>query len=112
MNDSDDSQDEPQSGPEVRHVNVSEGDGVVIKESIRLRDREGPGKRFIEQRSGDDLQRSTGKWLKLLRIIDHKNDHYLEELKDPETGEILRRCDEPLSEHRDHGAAKKKNASD
>jgi hypothetical protein len=107
-----DEQLESQDPPEVRHLNVCEGDGIAVRAFMKLKDKEGPGKPSVEQHTGDDLQRSTGKWLKLNRVIDRKNNHYVEELRDPETGEILRRCEEALSEHQGHGAAKQNNTSD
>jgi len=40
--------------------------------------------------------------------IDKKNDKYKEIVKNKETGEIIHFCEEPLSEHRGHGYAKKR----
>ena len=42
------------------------------------------------------------------RCIDKDNNHYKEIVVDPETGEIIHQCEEPLSEHRGHGSDKKK----
>lgn len=69
---------------------------------------QGTGKLYIEGKSGDDLQRENGKWMKKERIIDRENDHYREVVTDPETGKVIQHCDEPLSQHRGHGSAKKK----
>jgi len=44
----------------------------------------------------------------LERLIDRENDWYAETVTDPETGEIVHECKEPLSEHQGHGAAKKR----
>ena len=89
---------------------------VTIKETINIKSKLGMkgrhasgGKPFIEQISGDDLHRDSGQWRKLNRTIDRENDHYYEVVTDPETGEILHECKEPLSEHRGHGAAKVKS---
>ncbi len=40
------------------------------------------------------------------RRIDRDNDRYDEVVIDPETGEIVYECHEPLSEHWGHGSAK------
>ncbi|HUK55579.1 MAG TPA: zinc ribbon domain-containing protein, partial [Nitrospiria bacterium] len=58
---------------------------------------------------GDDLHKKSGKWYKKERIIDKDNDQYKEVISDPETGEIIHECQEPLSEHRNHGSAKNKD---
>jgi hypothetical protein len=50
-----------------------------------------PGERkpFMEEKSGDDLHRKTGRWSKLTRLIDRRGDRYVENIVDEETGEIL-----------------------
>jgi hypothetical protein len=49
--------------------------------------------------------------MQLTRIIDREKDLYKEVVKDPDTGEIVHECEEPLSQHIGHGTAKckKKN---
>jgi hypothetical protein len=42
------------------------------------------------------------------RVIDRDNDYYLERIVDPETGEVIRECEEKLSEHQGRGSAKPK----
>jgi hypothetical protein len=84
---------------------------VPVRESVRL---EGwtPGERkaFMEQLVGDDLQRSTGRRMHKERLIDRRNDRYREVIVDPETGNEIHRCEEPLSAHRGHGSAKFKKS--
>ncbi|MCG6537661.1 MAG: hypothetical protein L7F78_23840 [Syntrophales bacterium LBB04] len=46
--------------------------------------------------------------MKLSRVIDREKDIYYEVVFNPETGEIFHGCQEPLSQHRGHGASKKK----
>lgn len=58
--------------------------------------------------SGDDLRKSDGKWMKKDRIIDREKNRYIEKVVDPETGEVVHHCDEPLTEHYGHGSAKPK----
>jgi hypothetical protein len=52
----------------------------------------------------------SGLWNKLIRIIDRDNNWYKEEITDPRTGEIIHKDEGPLSEHQDHGDAKKKKS--
>lgn len=65
------------------------------------------GKTLGESLSGDDLHRKTGKWVQKSRTIDHQNDWYEEVVTDPDTGQVLHRCAEPLSRHRGHGSDKR-----
>jgi len=39
-------------------------------------------------------------------IVDREGNRYLEKVTDPETGEVVHSCEEPLSEHQGHGTAK------
>ncbi len=65
-------------------------------------------KPFIEVVSGGDLHRKSGRWMKLERVIDREKDQYKEKVTNPQTGEIVHRCEELLSEHRGHGSARKR----
>ena len=62
---------------------------------------------FYEAKSGAELHRKSGKWMNREMVVDRETDRYLEVVTDPETGEVVHRCEEPLSEHRGHGDAKK-----
>ncbi len=98
-------------GSSQRTINVSIQESVTVREKIRMQGKhDGKGKPFVDQTQGDDLHRKTGIWMKLSRVIDRDNDLYHETVKNPETGEVVHECKEPLSEHRGHGAAKKKNS--
>ena len=68
-------------------------------------------KPFFESVSGDDLFRLTGQWNKLKRVIDRARDYYLEVITDRRTGKIIRYCEEPLSQHKGRGSAKKEKRS-
>ena len=70
--------------------------------------RGGKGKPVVEGFTGDDLYRKTGRWMHKVQIVDREQDRYFKEIVDPATGEVVRRCEEPLSEHRGHGTAKKR----
>ena len=58
--------------------------------------------------AGDDLRKSDNKWITKERVIDKNKDLYREVVKDPTTGEIVHHCEEHLSQHFGHGAAKLK----
>ena len=97
----------PVCGSTTRKFHGVLRDTIMFKEKLRMKGRhpEG-GKPFIEQVSGDDLHRKSGKWMKLSRIIDRDNDTYSEVVTDPETGKVIHKSEEQLSKHRGHGSAK------
>lgn len=87
---------------------------VEIQGTVTLRSKLGlkhkrPGlKRPIyEEVSGDDLYRKTGLWSRVLQVIDRQNNRYKKVVTNAETGEVLRSVDEPLSDHKDRGSARK-----
>jgi hypothetical protein len=43
-----------------------------------------------------------------VQIVDRLADRYFERVVDPDAGEVLRECDEPLSQHTGRGSAKQK----
>jgi len=99
----------PSCGSMTRAIHVTIRETVTIKEKLGLKGRHvDGGKPFIEQVQGDDLHRDTGAWRRLSRVIDRENDEYHEVVEDPATGDILHECHEPLSQHRGHGAAKRR----
>ncbi len=55
----------------------------------------------------NSVQRTTGKQMKRTMVIDRITNSYREQVIDPETGEVIHKTDEPLSEHRGHGSARK-----
>ena len=89
----------------VLHVNVIEKiqaiDGYALKGK-----RPGRKKPFIEERSLPDYSRSRDKFVHLQRTIDRDNDLYSEKVTDYQTGELIHKCEEPLSQHQGHGSAK------
>ena len=60
-----------------------------------------------EEIEGKDWSHSLGRFVSKHRIIDRKGNRYIELVVDDESGEILKSCQEPLSDHTDHGSAKK-----
>jgi hypothetical protein len=63
---------------------------------------------FTDIRSGFSFSHKFQTWMHRLRIFDKRNDCYLERVTNPETGEVVHECSEPLSEHTGHGSAKPK----
>ena len=59
--------------------------------------RGGKGKPVVEGKIGSDLQHSTGRWVRLDRVIDRTRDWYREHISDPRTGEVMRHVEEPLA---------------
>lgn len=56
---------------------------------------------------GEELEVSSGKWMKKVRVIDVDNDRYFEEVRDLETDEVKHLKNHSLkSEHRGYGSAK------
>ncbi len=43
-------------------------------------------------------------------ILDRRKNNYHKVVTDPDTGEVLYECKEPLSEHRGHGSARDKSS--
>lgn len=103
----------PKCGSQKKTVclSFSEDINLQLKDSLRgkVKDVTKTGKEKLRKDflTGDDLHRKSGKWYKKDRCIDKDNDHYKEMVVDPENGEVIHHCEEPLREHRGHGSAKK-----
>ena len=84
--------------------------GQVVTRGIVGAKGKRPGQRkpFIELLFGASLRRMDGKWMFKRRVIDRDSDKYEEVVKNPETGEVIHECREPLSKHQGHGSAKTK----
>jgi len=98
------------SSAKTINLNIVENVGIEIHDclegkvkNINYNSKRNPRYEFIE---GDDVRKSDGKWMKKTRIIDKNNNKYLEIITDPETNEVIHSCEEPLSEHFNHGHAK------
>jgi hypothetical protein len=93
------------------HVSITEtvtargGIGVKAK-------RQGQSRPYIEDRGIPSYSASRGKTVLREQVIDRDNDRYFERVIDYDTGEVIHKCEEPLSEHRGHGSAKPKRSKD
>ena len=81
--------------------------GRILMSSTVVR-KPGQKRSPIEERHGDVLERSTGRWLRITRIIDRRNNRYYEKILNPETRTIMRKVNEPLTKHRGRGSARRK----
>lgn len=94
-------------------LNGSDGLNVGIRTQSRLKAKKKGVKRPVKESiHGDEKYNLTGEWVDKTRIIDRENDQYIEIVKDKKTNEIIHECIEPLSDHINHGSAKKKNNQD
>lgn len=94
-------------GSTGRNYHVSLSDTAVARDGIGVKaKRAGEKKPYIEDIAAPDYSRSKEKLVHRQRIIDRDKDLYFEQVTDYETGEILHKCEEPLSQHQGHGAAK------
>ncbi|SRR6266481_2789512 len=98
----------PQCGSTARQFNVEIAEELKFRENLGFKHKNPEGKTLAEGLSGDDLHRKSGKWMKKERLIDRAKDHYKEVVTDPDTGSVVHYSEEPLSQHRGHGSAKKK----
>lgn len=103
----------PTCGSQARSFSLQVRETLTFRGKTGLKHkRPGYKKPILESVSGDDFCRATGQWNKLAREIDRKNNRYKEVIINPESGEVLRQCDEPLSEHVGRGSAKPKPMED
>jgi hypothetical protein len=86
-----------------------------VSETLTLRDgistkafHAGEKKPYVEDKGLPSYSHKLGKLVLHERVIDRDNDRYFERVTDYETGEVIHLREEPLSEHRGHGSAKKK----
>ncbi len=88
-------------------ITVSDTVTVTVRERRNILGRR-PGFRrpFVEMLGGDDFNRKLGKFVKLERVIDRARNWYMERVTDPDTGQVLHECEEPLTDHRGHGSAR------
>jgi hypothetical protein len=102
----------PDCGSMKRAVEMTISSTITAHSKLSLKGRHGGrGRPFIEQTVGDDLHRKSGKWMRIQRVIDRAKNWYREIVTDPQTGDVIHQCEEPLSDHQGHGTAKirKKN---
>lgn len=102
----------PNCGSRSRQVRMGIADSLTVRDGIRGKVRSGeagkPGaKPWLTTMSEPSWSYSAEKWMHREKTENRREDRYTEVVKDPDTGEIIREVNEPLSEHRGHGSAKK-----
>ncbi len=109
---SEDDKNCPNCGSKEKHITLT------VEEKIKMHEKtEGKAKKqgirrpAQEFKVGDYLHRNSGKWRHREMYIDREKNQYKEIVKDKTTGEIIHKCEEPLSEHKGHGSAKHKKKS-
>lgn len=96
-------------GSERLTVLITVGDECKTREQVDLAVRSGGGGKPVRKvRSGDSYSHARQKWVELHRDVNRLEDRYSEVVSDPQTGEVIHKCDEPLSEHQGHGSAKER----
>jgi Zn finger protein HypA/HybF involved in hydrogenase expression len=99
----------PGCGSLARHVSMAFGGKVTVGAQLALKAKNGAtGKWFLKQKQGDSFSTERGRFMRLLQVVDRRNNCYRKLVTDPETGEVLRDVDEPLSDHQGYGDAKPK----
>jgi|WetSurSiteA1Bulk_404760.scaffolds.fasta_scaffold12337_4 DNA-directed RNA polymerase subunit RPC12/RpoP len=93
----------------TRLVAVSDkGKGHEFQE-LRCKDNAYPSKKKLRRHIQAGLQQGgDGRLVDKWRLIDVDKDDYEEKVTDFNTGELLRKTKEPLSQHRGRGSARKK----
>jgi len=103
----------PQCGSTRRIFHVGITENVKFYDSLSFKHKKpkkiGRAKIVAEGFNGHEFSHSRQKIVAKQRLIDRDGDMYSETITDIETGEVIHRCEEPLSEHTNHGTAKQKN---
>ena len=94
----------PNCGSRTRTVAIALTGIVNIYSKCKTKGRRAAEKRpFVEQVVGDDLHRASGRWMRLNRLLDRARNWYSETVIDPESGTVIHKCEEPLTDHQGHG---------
>jgi Zn finger protein HypA/HybF involved in hydrogenase expression len=98
----------PNCGSLERHFALTLEGKVNVHSSLGYKAKSGAkGKPFMEVKQGDSYSTSRGRFMHLLQIVDRRKNRYRKLVTDPETGEVLRDVDKPLTEHTGHGDARR-----
>ena len=80
---------------------------VQVRESLygRVKDPRYSSKKNprVTSKVGTSYWRDENRWMHREMRVDKVQGRYREVVSDPETGEIIHHCEEPLSRHRGHG---------
>jgi hypothetical protein len=98
----------PECGSRTRSMRPDGPTAGRIMLGLTALKRPGEKRHGIEERHGDSLQVSTGRWVRRHRVINRRTNRYHEKIIDEETREVIREVDEPLTNHQGRGNAKPK----
>ncbi|HZA84551.1 MAG TPA: hypothetical protein VFC13_24255 [Actinomycetes bacterium] len=104
----------PACGSTARTFAVTFTDKAEAHDSLATKARHGDvgeAKPHREAFTGFDYHRDTKEWRQVSRVVDREGDRYTERIVDA-AGNVVRDVDEPLSDHRDRGAAKRRTPTD
>ena len=76
-------------------VEVADPDGVLAPP---------PLKRTVKK-LGASWSYARHKWMQVHQLVDRRGNRYVKKVEDPETGEVLRDVDEPLTDHQGYGSS-------
>jgi hypothetical protein len=102
----------PTCGSMARTFAVTLAGKVEVRGSLATKARHGDVgkvKPHREAYTGSDYHRDTKEWRQVSRVVDRERDRYTERIVDA-AGNVVGDVDEPLSDHRGHGAAKRHRA--
>jgi uncharacterized protein with von Willebrand factor type A (vWA) domain len=98
----------PRCGSRNRTVHFIDNVRLEALEQIHLKKkRPGQPRAVQEVKAGDEIFHKTGERRRLVRVIDREQDRYYEHIEDS-LGNVIRHVEEPLTQHRGRGYAKKK----
>lgn len=105
----------PKCGSLGRHMELFCQDTFQLEDHLLKRFKHvesslaGKQKIRLDEITGEQLNEGSGKWVQKEWWIDrdHNPAWYYEKVADIETGETIRFCSQPLSEHKERGSAKK-----
>lgn len=99
----------PVCGSENRRVDARDETTLKSYEDTRVKKKR-PGTKPYEKVWTGYSQSETGEWNWRRRIVDRDHDRYFEHIEDVK-GNVIHHVEEPLSEHRGHGDAKRAKKS-
>lgn len=102
----------PKCGSMLRNIKIEITETLKVNDSINYKHKDqtkaGKAKVLAEGFSGHEYSHSRKKSVSKQRLIDRKNNLYREVVVDSETGDLIHKCEEPLTQHQGHGSAKVK----
>ncbi len=101
----------PVCGSSARKLSLQIADKIGLSDETKgIGYAESRSKWFVKFHEKRELYRKTGRWHRIRRAFNKRTDQYDEVIRDDLTGELVRECSEPLSEHRGRGTARKRSA--